>query len=44
MSVFAKFQLSSMPRVAEKLGEGGVVVVEHVDTVSNLNPNYVELL
>ena len=29
--------------VAEKFGGVGVVMVEHVATMSNLNPSYVEL-
>ena len=42
MSVHAKFQL---PRGGWSLCVGWVVVVvEHVATVSNLNPSYIELL
>ena len=45
MSVCAKFQLSSWPRSGGKIcGSGGVVLVEHVTTVSNLNKVAFELL
>ena len=38
-----KFSFLACLEVAEKFGVGGVVV-EHVATMSNLNPSYLELL
>ena len=40
MSVCAKFQIPIMYKVAEKFVVGWKVV-EHVATVSNLNPSYI---
>ena len=44
VSVYAKFQLSSWPRSALKVWGGQWGGMEHVATVSNLNPSYLELL